>query len=67
MQRETKFRIAINRLEKGFVATQMRVLHDCREVADRLVGVHAEEEGNGFAHGFLVGFACPAQMGGIVK
>jgi hypothetical protein len=50
MQRETEFRIAVDGFQERLVTTLMGVFHNFREVADRLVGVDAEEEGYGFAH-----------------
>jgi hypothetical protein len=51
MQGEAEVRIFVHGFQEGLVAAPVGILHDFREVADGLVGVDAEEEGDGFGHG----------------
>jgi hypothetical protein len=54
MQGETEIRVFVDGFQERLVATLVGVFHDFREVADGLVSVDAEEEGNGFGHGYLI-------------
>ncbi len=47
---ETEIRVGVQRFEEGLVATLLGVLDHFREIADRLVGMHTEEEGDGLGH-----------------
>ncbi|OIQ79887.1 hypothetical protein GALL_383690 [mine drainage metagenome] len=47
---KAEIRIAVHRLQKRAVAAEVGVIEHMGEVADRLVGMNAEEECNGFRH-----------------
>ena len=61
MHGEAERRIALGRLQKHAVAADVRFLHDRVEIADRLVGMHAEEQGNGLGHGGSVRAEVPGR------
>ncbi|MNY13118.1 hypothetical protein D3C86_1462350 [compost metagenome] len=51
MHRETEAGIVEQGLQERLVAAQMRLFDDLREIADGLVGMHAEQQGDGVGHG----------------
>jgi hypothetical protein len=58
MQGEAEVRVFEDGFQERLVAALVGILHDFREVADGLVGVDAEKEGNGSTHKNLIMVVC---------
>jgi hypothetical protein len=50
MRGEAEVRVGVEGFEEGLVAAQVRILDHFREIAHRLVGVDAEEQGYCVGH-----------------
>ncbi len=61
---EAEVGVGVQGFEKGLVAALVRVFDDFREIADRLVGMDAEEQGNRLVH--CETFFRPGVRGGIM-
>ena len=53
VRREPEVRIALQRVQERAVAERVRLLEHLGKVADRLVRVHAEQQGDWLRHGLL--------------